>query len=951
MQPFDDAGDFDRGKFTSDVLQVMVEATRLAVTPATRSDRCKIGHVLLALWPTLGSHPRWSSAAQQGLGSGCTLETVPELLASYLSDSRTEHFFELNRKDFEPEVLRALEGCDRVENDLGDVVWQADDQPVGVLPLWVAILGNPMAADRQGCGRLFDFERAAEAFVRLLSGTATGPVLADLYETDGNLRGECFSDVAFEILEAARDQASRIGYNVLRPAHLVLAFLQRPDGLLEEIIRSQARIDLDPQSIAERLRQRMAGGASAERLALSLNRMEFSASLQALLRDAQEIAARHAAPLVAEPMLLRAALSSEADGVAGRTLVEPPVRLNFEMLLRDTDRRILDYRHGQAEDRAAPIHLAVGMLKTEDLTYLARQSRQPRSIAQETLIEKVQRGLFRRQNNSILITGQSGVGKTELVRELARRIAAGDIPFLARKKIVRVDGQQVSVEDSRQRVRELLAAVRGRSDVIPCLDHFEHFLKYAGTRESDNRGLFRLAMQEGQLQILAVIEDRYFTQLISHDHALLDLFTRVEVLELDAGQTVEVLATSTARYLEELYGVKIERDVLGRAAHASREFIMSERLPSKAIRSVRDACERVSYELAANPEREAVVRADDLVWAISERTGIDASTISGSGSRMDFRGELAKSVVGQQQAVQVVADRLMRIKAGVVQDNKPAAVFLFAGLTGTGKTELAKAIARLYSASRKLSMYPMSNFTEAHSISGLLGVPPGYVGFESGGRLVNDLNADPYGVILFDEAEKAHPDVWQSMLTLFDEAWAEDRRNVRAYGNCAVFVLTSNAGQEFIRDNYQRLPPESLKDHVAQFLVDYQHPTTGQRPFPPEFLARFTDIVIFNPLSADAMREITQIHLVGMIADWRRKQRKILLVDGHVASHIAALAHRENQQHRSTKGGRLIARYVSDLIELPLLNLMQASPDAFRDADKVHVTLQDEKIVVHLAEQ
>jgi ATP-dependent Clp protease ATP-binding subunit ClpC len=275
--------------------------------------------------------------------------------------------------------------------------------------------------------------------------------------------------------------------------------------------------------------------------------------------------------------------------------------------------------------------------------------------------------------------------------------------------------------------------VKGRKDIILCLDHFEAVVRYAGARESHNRDLLRVALRHGDVHLIAVIENRHHAELLAGDHAFLDRFTRVDVGEANVEQTAALMARTAAPGFERLYNVRVSAPAIERAAGGAKEFILSERMPAKAIRVLQSACEWLSYEREMGRGGDGVVTQKEVVRALAERTGIDEETIAGAGSRLDFQAEFSKSVVGQESAVRVVADRLTRIKAGAVREGKPAAVFLFAGLTGTGKTELAKAVARVYSASQRLSVYSMTRFTQPHSIQGLTGVPPGYVGYESGG--------------------------------------------------------------------------------------------------------------------------------------------------------------------------------------------------------------------------
>jgi ATP-dependent Clp protease ATP-binding subunit ClpA len=580
----------------------------------------------------------------------------------------------------------------------------------------------------------------------------------------------------------------------------------------------------------------------------------------------------------------------------------------------------------------------------------------------DDLIDQVLRGLHKRMCNNVLITGPAGVGKRELVHELGRRIAAGQARFLRRRKLLFVECEGMSPESSRTQLQTILAAVKDRQDLIVCLNHFENAIRYAGPRESHNLPLLRAALALGHLHLIALIEDRYFAELLSQHYAFLEQFTRVEVSEPDVDTACAILKQVWAPQLAALYGAPIEEAAIDKAVRASQEFTMSERLPLKAIKALREACEQVSYppecdggaegsgpadrRRAAAPRR---VTEDEVISAIARRTGIAKSTIAGRGNAVDFVAELSRSVAGQESAIRTVADRLRLIKAGAVRPGRPAAVFLFAGLTGTGKTELAKAIARVYSASHKLVRYDMTLFALEHSIQGLFGVPPGYVGYEAGGKLINDLNADPYCVVLFDEAEKAHPSIWQGMLSLFDEGWTVDQRNVRAYGNRAIFILTSNAGQDLIRQAFRPGMPESeldaLKQEIQDLLVRYENPQTHARPFSPEFLGRVTDVAVFHPLSLEAIGEIVSMQARALTAEWEGRRRKRLTVDEAVLAKIARESHQANQESRPPyggMGGRIVALEISRQIELPAVRLMESDEEAYKRSPGIHVFLSKE---------
>ena len=951
MQVFNKKGVLDTERFDPEAHHVLLEAIKYAMMPATLGLRCKIGHLLLALWPTLRESAGWLEAIELGLRSGCTVETVPELIESYVKDTNSQQIFQLHRDEFDKYAVQALEQCDRIESDMGDLVWDAQGKPVGVLPLWVAVLKNASPEDKAGFGPLFDFDEAAGALSRLLASleSEAGPVEpVDVYDSEGRLRLEYFDDNAVSTLEKACERAGGLGYDRIRPVHLLVALLENLDGMADEVVRLQARPGMGPKSVIQEIIQTISLGPAAKSTHLRLSRYHLSHELQNVIRHAGELCLKMRAEPIGERFLLRAVLDAESDTIIGRCLEADPLNLNLEVLLRDVDRRIRDHRLGRSVREARPFLIPSNVAPSEDLTFLAEAGRIEPSVEQNLLIDRIKRGLHKRMNCHVLITGERGVGKTQLVRELARRISLGEIPFLKRKKIVWVNCDGIPPDQSRARFHDIVSAVKGRNDVVLCLDHFEGIVRFTGSNESHNRELIRVALRNGEIHLIAIIEGRYYTEMLSSDHSFLELFTRVEVPEVGVDQTRGIIKKTHTARLEQLYGVRISEEAITRAVRASWEFIMSERQPVKSIKVLREACERVCFEKETNRKRDPDVTDSDVVWAVHERTGIARETIAGTGSRDNFVDRLTESVRGQEQAVKSVADQLQKIKAGATRPGKPAAVFLFAGLTGTGKTELAKAIAQIYSASRRLSVYPMSNFQEAHSISGILGVPPGYVGHESGGRLINDLNADAYGVVLFDEADKAHPDIWQSMLPLFDEAWIEDRRNVKAFGNNAIFILTSNAGQDIIREYYYKrkkhpeleMDLETLKDEVAKKLVEVKN-RHGQNVFTPEFLARFTDIIIFNPLDKQAMEGIAELQVSQLVKEWQEKRGKTIIVDPTIPSLIAARSHEENERHKGTKGGRIVAQHVSSMVELKLINCMIHKEDEFRAAKQVRVELND----------
>ena len=311
----------------------------------------------------------------------------------------------------------------------------------------------------------------------------------------------------------------------------------------------------------------------------------------------------------------------------------------------------------------------------------------------------------------------------------------------------------------------------------------------------------------------------------------------------------------------------------------------------------------------------------------------------GSYSMLQYLDPLSSDVFGQDDAVAAVASELRLIRGGLVDPNKPASVLLFAGMTGVGKTELAKRLAELYSTSRRLQTFPMGNFTEPHSVSGIIGVPPGYVGHDQGGRLVNDLNSDPYSVFLLDEGKKAHPNIWVPFLNLFDEGWLIDQRGCKAYADRAIFVLTTNAGADAISQmTSSGQSPQEIEDRVRNTLSRVRHERSSQPVFTPQFLARIRKIIVFRPLDAAAMMGICRKLAAALKEAWLRRRDKVLVIADDVVAAVANRGHQLNQKSNGREGGRIIRKLLSELVESRIQRLAVRSPEEYKNSRVISVS-------------
>lgn len=538
-----------------------------------------------------------------------------------------------------------------------------------------------------------------------------------------------------------------------------------------------------------------------------------------------------------------------------------------------------------------------------------------------------------RQHHGLVI-GPKGCGKSSLLRLFARETLNRRSGW---QQVISLDAANVGVEDSRAVLETLVAGLPAKGPVVLMIDSLSSLLHRPGG--STNKPLLRSIMARPGLSLFATMDVAEFNEQIASDAAMLDAFETVVAPQFSE----EELAAVVKRYCDVLSaarGVQLPEPLICPTLTMTSAFLLSEVEPTRTLRVVELAADRALFE--APEEDIRVLTLADVAAVVSRRSGIGIETILGQSRRRDFATALESAVVGQPEAVREAAIELELIAAGLNEPNKPATVLMFAGMTGVGKTELAKQIALLYSPSGRLKVYPMGNFTEPHSVSGLIGVPPGYVGHEDGGRLVNDLLADPCSVFLLDEAEKCHPNVWKPFLNLFDEGWIIDQRGRKAYGDRAIFILTTNAGDRSIAQLQKSdKTATEIADHVRKTLSRVRNERSSQPVFPPQFLSRIRRIITFRPLSPEVMRGITDILLNRMQARWTKSRRKTVSVSNPLQEWIAQEGHRLNELSNGEEGGRIIQKLISERIEYEILKAATACPEQYEDCSKIALELTE----------
>ncbi len=636
-----------------------------------------------------------------------------------------------------------------------------------------------------------------------------------------------------------------------------------------------------------------------------------------------------------------------------------------------------------------------------DLTQLAREGKLDPVIGREREIERVIQILCRRTKNNPCLIGEPGVGKTAIAEGLAQRIVEGKVPeILADKRVVTLDMSAVVAGtkyrgEFEERLKKVIDEIRNAGNIILFIDEV-HTLVGAGAAEGaiDAANILKPALARGELQCIGATTLDEYRKHIEKDAALERRFQPVVVGEPSVEETIEILKGLRDRY-EAHHKVKITDSALRAAARLGDRYITDRFLPDKAIDLMDEAASRVRLRAYTAPpdlkeleerlekiqkEKEAAVVAqefekaaalrdqeqqlraelekmknkwvqrkeldqcivteEDIAEVVSSWTGIPVSKLREEESERLLRLEevLHQRVIGQDEAVKAVARAIRRARAGLKDPKRPIGSFIFLGPTGVGKTELARALAEaLFGDENALIRFDMSEYMEKHTVSRLLGAPPGYVGYEEAGQLTEAVRRRPYSVVLFDEIEKAHPDIFHVLLQVMEDGRLTDAKGRVADFRNTVIIMTSNVGANLIRrearlgfrpegkeaaENY-----EAMKERITEEL---------KRTFRPEFLNRIDEIIVFHPLSEEHLRQIVELMLrnlgkrlaeYGLYLEFTEAAKELLLKKGFDPLY----------------GARPLRRVIQRMVEDKLSEEMLAG--RFKAGDEVLVDAAGEEIV------
>jgi ATP-dependent Clp protease ATP-binding subunit ClpC len=489
-----------------------------------------------------------------------------------------------------------------------------------------------------------------------------------------------------------------------------------------------------------------------------------------------------------------------------------------------------------------------------DLTRMAAEGAFDPFVGREDELRRMLQVLARREENNPLLVGENGTGRTALVEALASRIAAGDVPeMLADRRIVALDlGALVAGTRLRgeleQRMRAILDAVResgGR--VILFLPNLATFLQNKGGASD----MLATALSHGEVRALARCTPDELREIEDEASALSRRFVAIDVDPPTPEEALDILRGVKARF-EDAHGVRISDEALEAAVRFARRYVTGRELPKSAIDLIDESAARVQLGLGGDDSGQTV-GAEDVAEVVSLWTGIPAAKMMEEEAQklLEMESRLSERVVGQDHAVHALSKAVRRGRVGLRDPKRPIGSFLFLGPTGVGKTELAKALAEfLFDDEGALTRLDMSEFMEKHMVARLLGAPPGYVDSDEGGFLTEAVRRRPYSVVLFDEIEKAHPDVFNILLQVLEDGRLTDSRGRVAHFRDAVIIMTSNVGSELILDHEGS--DEELRDQIQARLNDY---------FRPEFLNRIDEVLIFNRLDKESLSLILEIQL------------------------------------------------------------------------------------------
>jgi len=802
------------------------------------------------------------------------------------------------------------------------------------------------------------------------------------------MRFDRFTERAQEAAQRAAEIIQRYGHNQIDTEHILLALIEQPGGVVTQILEI---LKVDPNALVERLDYILRTSPKAGIYGSGPGQIFITPGVKRIIDLANEEASRLKDEYISTEHLFLAVLS-EKNTPAARLLEGAGLtreRVNEAIAQLRGGQRITD---PQSEVRFRTLEKY-----SRDLTAVAREGKLDPVIGRDNEIQRVMQILSRRTKNNPVLIGEAGVGKTAIIEGLAQKIAKNDVPeILSGKKVVALDlGALVAGTRFRGEFEERLKAAiqevqKAEGEIILFIDEL-HTVVGAGAAQGalDASNMLKPALARGELQCVGATTLDEYHKHIEKDSALERRFAPVYVEEPSVEDTIKMLHGIRDRY-EAHHKVRFSDEALTAAAQLSSRYVTDRHLPDKAIDLMDEAAAKLrvalyslpddlkemkseldllvaeeeqaglerDYERAARKKAERlriegefkqlrdkweeehkldeVVDVDDIAQVVAQWTGIPVSQMMESESErlLQMEDRLHERIIGQEEAISAIADAIRRARSGLKDPRRPIGSFIFIGPSGVGKTELAKALAEfMFDDEDAMVRLDMSEYREQHTVSRLFGAPPGYVGYEEGGQLTEAVRRRPYRVILFDEIEKAHPEVWNALLQILDDGRLTDGQGQVVDFRNTVLIMTSNLGTEFVRKGGTLgflQTSSNGEDRQEHDKIDKALKST----FRPEFLNRVDEIIMFSSLSLEDMRKIVVLQMAEVQTRLSEHGLKVELSD-EARDWLAETG------YDPAFGARPLRRVLQKHIESPLS--VKLLGGEYTSGDEILVTVDENK--------